>query len=82
MTRFWSKVDKNWPVPSHMSDAIAKGRRASFRGTRNGRAKLTEADVLAIRGSSESQQALASRYGVTKVAILYIKNRRNWRHVA
>ena len=45
-------------------------------------AKLTEADVLAIRASSEPQSAIAKRYGVEQTNISAIKRRKSWKHVA
>jgi hypothetical protein len=44
-------------------------------------AKLTEADVRAIRASAESQRTLAKRYGVSQPAIGYIRIRKTWKHV-
>jgi hypothetical protein len=54
---------------------------ASLRGELNFKAKLTEEDVLAIRASNETQRDLAARYGVSQVAIYYIKARKTWKHV-
>ena len=41
-------------------------------------AKLTEADIPIIRGSSESGVGLARRYGVTPTAISSIRTRKSW----
>jgi len=54
-----------------------KGRRAV--GSHHGRAKLTEADVLEIRASSEFHRVIAERYGVSRAAISLIKSQRLWR---
>ncbi len=43
--------------------------------------KLTEAQVLAIRKSSETQVILASIYGVSQSQISAVKTGRNWGHV-
>ena len=59
-------------------DKIEKGRRPSFDGTRNGRNKLSEADVLAIRHSSETSGPLKKRYGVSATVINHIKRGKLW----
>lgn len=51
-------------------------------GAGNPMAKLTEADVRAIRASGERQQVLADRYGVTASAIWEIVNRVSWTNVS
>lgn len=43
--------------------------------------KLTEAEVMAIRGSRQSQSVLAAAYGVAQQTISDIVNRKTWRHV-
>lgn len=48
------------------------------RGARNGQTTLTEADVRAIRASSESQRAIARRFGITQSAVSLIVNRKSW----
>lgn len=52
------------------------------RGERNSTAKLTEADVLAIRAlraaTGLSQSKIARRYGVTRAAVCDIVIRRSW----
>jgi hypothetical protein len=71
------------------NDKVAKGRQARgaalahtrARGARNGNAKLTESDVLAIRGAEAPQRALAKRFGVTQAIISKIKRREVWTHV-
>jgi len=62
----------------NMADRDAKERQA--RGEIFGRG-LTEADVLAIRASSETQAKLAERYGVVFQTISDIQRRVTWRHV-
>lgn len=61
------------------ADREEHGRTA--RGEKNGRAKLTEADVRAIRASGMSQSQLAARYGVSSGLISHVIARRAWRHV-
>jgi len=63
----------------NLADMVAKGRQA--RGSGNGKAKLTEADVLAIRASSLGQRKLGRIYGVTPQAISHIVHRKRWKHV-
>jgi len=61
------------------ADAKAKGRHTH--GERSGNAKLTEADVRAIRASDERGVVLARRYGVDNATISAVRTRRIWRHV-
>jgi hypothetical protein len=55
------------------------------RGSRGGRAKLTEADVVRIKQLVLSQGALRShvarQYGVTTTLVSRILSRKIWRHV-
>jgi len=50
-------------------------------GERVWNARLTADEVLAIRASTEKQQVLADRYGVTQVCISRIKLRKVWAHL-
>lgn len=52
------------------------------RGTAHGLAKLTEADVRAIRADPRQQRHIAQAYGVTQRTIWAIKIRNTWGHVA
>ena len=67
-------------------DARAKGRpTGNGPGEKNGRAKLTDADIREIRAGyrrGASMVALMRRYGIGRVHIWAIANRRMWRHVA
>lgn len=74
--------------PNHLSvgthkdnqqDMTEKGRGRI--GIRNGRAKLTEKDVINIRESSKDALTLAKEYGVTRANIYNIKSRKTWRHI-
>lgn len=65
-------------------------RSLGIKGEQHGRAKLTDADVRAIRamangdrrpGSKTSQAAIAARYGVSKVAVHKIIKRLSWAHL-
>jgi hypothetical protein len=65
------------------NDMLAKGRKAVFKGATNGRAKLTENDVLAIRAAYTPRKggALARFYGVTRTQISSVVTRKAWRHI-
>ena len=76
-------------IADNNADAKAKGRLSrgephSFKGERHPAAKLTEADVLAIRiahAAGERQADLASRYGVRVMAISDVVRGARWSHV-
>lgn len=60
-------------------DAIERDRYR--RGSANGRAKLTEAQVTEIRRCSddgETQVSMARRFGVSRAAIQWVLNGRSW----
>jgi DNA-directed RNA polymerase specialized sigma subunit len=65
-------------------DKKEKGR--SNRGERHGHAKLTEDDVVVIRGEYAggrmTQAEIAARYGVAPSQVSMVVNRRTWGHVA
>jgi len=44
-------------------------------------AKLTEADVVAIRADPRPLKVIAEEYGTTKSNISQIRNRKRWKHV-
>jgi hypothetical protein len=61
-------------------DEVRRGRRMwGAPGEHNAGAKLTAADVAAIRSSTESVRVLVDRYGVSNANIRRIKARRLWR---
>jgi hypothetical protein len=70
---------------SNMADKIAKGRldKTKYQGTANGRAKLTEDDIRAIRSRfyKETADGLAAEFGVTFSAIYRIATKVTWKHV-
>jgi hypothetical protein len=45
-------------------------------------AKLTEEQVREIRAANATERSLAQQYGVSQVAIHYIRARKTWKHVA
>lgn len=51
------------------------------RGERNGKTRLTVADVLAIRFAPPNLAELAARYGVSKRCISHIRGGLRWQHV-
>jgi hypothetical protein len=65
------------------ADKVRKGRqqRLSFKGEANGCARLTEADVRAIRASNLKGIELSQIYNIARGAISQIRNRKAWRHV-
>lgn len=67
----------------NMADRDAKGRGVIFRGEGHGSAKLTEADVRAIRAAKGlTQRQLAEIYGVSGKHICLVRNGKSWAHVA
>ena len=65
----------------NVQDAMNKGRTARGDRLNMPQAKLTTAAVLAIRVSSESGNALASRYNVTRKYIYEIRGRKRWAYL-
>ena len=63
----------------NMNDTVYHG--TSTQGEKHPKAKLTENDVKEIRASTETERALAARYGVSQVSIHFIKTRKTWKHV-
>lgn len=61
------------------ADRIAHGRQ--FRGEGSPMAKLTEAQVLAIRSANQPQAIIAKAYGVSQKLISLVRRRVIWRHV-
>lgn len=51
------------------------------KGSKHGRAKLTEAQVLRIRNDNRSQRRIAKEYGVDPTLISQIKRRKCWTHI-
>lgn len=65
----------------NMADKMSKGRHVAPKGTQHGSAKLTEANVLAIRADSRIQIEIATAYGISQTAVCDIKNRKRWKHI-
>jgi hypothetical protein len=68
----------------NIRDRMSKGRLSGAKGERNGRAKLTEADVATIRlwlAMGHSQTAIASAYGVRQQTISWLASGKHWNAV-
>lgn len=67
----------------NVADKMSKGRWGPTRNNlgERGPAKLTEADVRAIRASNENNSALSRRFGVDRKTIRDIRSRQTWRHI-
>ena len=66
-----------WKTPAeNQADRLVHG--TDSRGERNGRAKLTKAQVLEIRASTKLQHELAAEYGIAGSAVHQIKLRKTW----
>ena len=63
-------------------DKFSRGRQARHHGSHNGRAKLTEQQVLEIREiRGMTQQAIADQYGVSHRNISEIIRQKSWTHI-
>lgn len=65
----------------NVADCIARDRLNRPKGSRNGLAKLTEKDIVAIRNSTLSIKALSRKYGIDRTNVHYILNGTTWAHV-
>jgi len=61
-------------------DAMRKGRIPH--GTGHWSAKLTDEIIRAVRTATGTHQAIADRFGLTRIYVTRIRNRDIWRHVA
>jgi len=72
-----------WGTPAENGGDAARS--GSHAGERNGRARLSEDDVRAIRASTDRSgawlQRLARRYNICPTMASRIINRKAWRHV-
>ena len=62
-------------------EAKERGLLRILKGEDAAHAKLTEAQVLAIRSDPRTHRAIAAEYGVGKTVIGSIKNRTKWKHL-
>ncbi len=51
-------------------------------GTNHGSSKLTDDQVRAIRADKRASRTIAPEYGISQVAVVFIKNRKTWKHLA
>ncbi len=69
----------------NMIDMFESGRGETRRGEKSAMAKLTTANVRAIRKSVEkgisTQKDLAKQYGVSNTVISNVVNRKSWKHI-
>ena len=65
----------------NMRDMTAKGRAVHQQGHEHGRAKLTAAEVLAIRIDPRSQTAISFDYDVSQTTIHRILRGKTWTHI-
>lgn len=74
---------KEWAhVPlNHQTGIFRAGTGDRIRGEKQYGAKLKERDVLYIRQSSDTYQALADRYGVSLSAVYAARQRLTWKHL-
>lgn len=65
----------------NMRDCAKKGRNNAPNGERQHLSRLTEADVIAIRESSDPGSKLAERFKVSRSALYSARNGETWKHV-
>lgn len=65
----------------NMADRDARGRQYDRSGAKNGRAKLTEVQVLAIRADARWPRFVAADYGVPLSTVKKIRQRVTWKHL-
>lgn len=63
----------------YLSDKLVGIPRPKIAGSKNGRAKLTEEDVVNIRNSTQSYYSLSRQYGVSNTHVKRIKNNKSWK---
>lgn len=66
----------------NMAHARKTGLWKTARGERSGNHKLTEVQVSFIKSSNLTQRKLAELFGISQIAIYYIKSGKNWSHVS
>lgn len=72
----WSTGSEN------LRHAFSIGLKKGAKGVLNGRAKLSEADVIAIRGSGHAPlKVLSNKYRVTETQISTVRRGKAWGHI-
>ena len=79
-------VNLEWCTPSeNIRHAVKMGMRGDFKGSKNGRAKLDEGQVMEIKhllkDSDLTMVEIAKRYNVSKQIISRINSNKIWKHV-
>jgi hypothetical protein len=70
----------SWKTPAeNQADRLLHG--TDGRGSRNQNAKLSEADVRAIREDTRKHYEIAASYNVDRTLIGAIKSRKSWAHL-
>ena len=64
------------------NDKVQANRQAKPKGINNGRAKLTDQQVLDIRDDNRSRLAIAKDYKISRVLVGKIKRKENWSHLS
>ena len=64
----------------NMKDAVSKGRKG-YVGRLNSNAKLTEAQVIAIRNDIRSTKQIAADFNITQAYVLCIRRGLSWKHL-
>jgi hypothetical protein len=67
----------------NVDDREHKGRGNQNRGEQSARSKVTAEDVRFMRDMKGiiSQRQLAKRFGISRITVGHIQNRRHWKHV-
>lgn len=74
-------INLEWNTGSeNIKHAVENGLHDS-KGSKHGRSKLTEKEVLEIRSSDLTLKELGILYGVHLSQISYIKTRKRWKHI-
>jgi hypothetical protein len=63
----------------NVRDCVSKGRHATGAGM--GTSKLTDEQVLAIRGDTRIHRVIAEEYGISRSLVGLIHNRKAWKHL-
>ncbi len=63
----------------NMADCKAKDRQV--RGERNGKSKLTDPEVIAIRTAAGTHKAIAQQFAISRSMVTFIRTNKNWTHL-